>query len=257
MKQPSKVMPDSSRHPATVLERAQSWIAGQARNDKVMRHTLRALTLLLGYPDARLRELLPHLAAAIDDEAALPKARRAEFRSFIGELQRMDPIDLEAAYVELFDRGRATSLHLFEHVHGDSRDRGPAMVDLVKTYEQAGLFLGPHELPDHLCVVLEFASTQPPAVARDFLGEIAHLLNAIFSALRKRESRYASVIAAVLELAGHKAEAVPVAEEAPLDESWAEPEAFGGCSSAGQAAPGRPQPIHIVRKPAPIEGVRA
>jgi nitrate reductase molybdenum cofactor assembly chaperone NarJ/NarW len=221
---------------------------------KKNRHTLRALALLLGYPDAQLREVLPALADAIDAEGALPKARRAELRSFIRELQRTDSIELEAAYVERFDRGRATSLHLFEHVHGDSRDRGPAMVDLVKTYEQAGLFLGPHELPDHLCVVLEFASTQPPAIARAFLAEMAHILNAIFSALRKRDSRYASVVAAVLELAGHKAESVPVAEEASLDESWAEPEAFGGCSSRGQAAPGEPQPIQIVRKAQPAGG---
>jgi len=163
-------------------------------------------------------------------------------------MQRTDELELESGYVELFDRGRATSLHLFEHVHGDSRDRGPAMVDLTKTYEQAGLLLAPHELPDHLCVVLEFASTQPPGIAREFLGEMAHILNAIFSALRKRDSRYASVIAAVLELAGHKPEAVPVAEDAPLDESWAEPVVFDGCSSKGQAAPGQPQPIHIVRR---------
>jgi len=224
---------------------------------KKNRHTLRALALLLGYPDARLREVLPQLAQAIDAESALPKARRAELRAFIGEMQRTDPIDLEAGYVELFDRGRATSLHLFEHVHGDSRDRGPAMIDLTQTYEKAGLFLGPHELPDHLCVVLEFASTQPPAVAREFLGEMAHILNAIFSALRKRESRHASVLAAVLELAGHKAEAVPVAEDAPIDESWAEPEAFGGCNSQGQAAPGQPQPIQIVRKNTPAREARA
>lgn len=224
---------------------------------KKNRHTLRALALLLGYPDAALRGVLPQLADAIDAEAALPKARRAELRAFAGEMQRLDPIDLEARYVELFDRGRATSLHLFEHVHGDSRDRGPAMIDLTQTYEKAGLFLGPHELPDHLGVVLEFASTQPPAVAREFLGEMAHILNAIFSALRKRDSRYASVLAAVLELAGHKAEAVPIVDDAPIDESWAEPEAFGGCNSNGQAAPGQPQPIHIVRKNTPAQGARA
>jgi len=215
---------------------------------KQNRHSLRALALLLGYPDDRLRGVLPALADAIDSEAALPKARRAELRSFIGEMERADPIDLEARYVELFDRGRATSLHLFEHVHGDSRDRGPAMVDLTQTYEKSGLFLGPNELPDHLCVVLEFASTQPPAIARGFLGEMAHILNAIFSALRKRESRYASLVAAVLELAGHKAEAVPVVDDEPMDESWAEPVVFDGCSSKGQAVPGQPQPIHIVRK---------
>lgn len=215
---------------------------------KQNRHSLRVLSLLLGYPDAHLRSLLPSLAHAIDAEAALPSPRRDELRSFIREMERADPIELEARYVELFDRGRATSLHLFEHVHGDSRDRGPAMIDLTQTYEKAGLFLGPHELPDHLCVVLEFASTQPPALARDFLGEMAHILNAIFSALRKRESRYASVLAAVLELAGHKAEAVAVLDDDPMDESWAEPVVFDGCSTKGQAGPGEPQPIHIVRK---------
>jgi len=225
---------------------------------KKNRHTLRALALLLGYPDQNLRSVLPALADAIDAEAALPSPRRAELRAFIREMERADAIDLESRYVELFDRGRATSLHLFEHVHGDSRDRGPAMIDLTQTYEKAGLLLGPHELPDHLCVILEFASTQPPAVARDFLGEMAHILNAIFSALRKRESRYASVVAAVLELAGHKAEAVAVAEDEPMDESWAEPVVFDGCSSRGQSVPGQPQPIQIVRKTPPaVEGARA
>jgi nitrate reductase molybdenum cofactor assembly chaperone NarJ/NarW len=224
---------------------------------KTMRHTLRALALLLGYPGEDLRTHLPALADAIDAEAALPAARRTELRAFVGELQRADAIDVEAAYVELFDRGRSTSLHLFEHVHGDSRDRGPAMIDLSQTYEKAGLLLGPHELPDHLCVVLEFASTQPPAVAREFLAEMAHILNAIFSALRQRDSRYASVVAAVIELAGQRAEAVPVAQDAPLDESWAEPVVFDGCSTQGQATPGQPQPIHIVRRSPPTPGARA
>jgi nitrate reductase molybdenum cofactor assembly chaperone NarJ/NarW len=233
------------------------WMPGQARHDKSLRHTLRALALLLEYPDEKLRAVLPALADAIDSEAALPAARREELRSFIREMERADPIELEARYVELFDRGRATSLHLFEHVHGDSRDRGPAMIDLTQTYEKAGLLLGPHELPDHLCVVLEFASTQPPQLAREFLGEMAHILNAIFSALRKRESRYAVLLAAVLELAGHKAEPVPVVDDEPMDESWAEPVVFDGCSTRGQAGPGQPQPVQIVRKKSPAQGTRA
>jgi nitrate reductase delta subunit len=168
-----------------------------------------------------------------------------------------DPIAVESRYVELFDRGRSTSLHLFEHVHGDSRDRGPAMIDLIKHYEAAGLFFDGKELPDHLCVVLEFASTQPPAQAKEFLGEMAHILQALFSALRQRESGYASLVAAVLELAGQKVEAVPVTPDEALDASWAEPEAFGGCSTQGQAAPGQPQPIQIVRRPAAAQGARS
>ena len=224
---------------------------------KPVKHTLRALALLLGYPNEKVRALLPALAEAIDSEAALPAARRGELRAFIGEMERAEPLDVEARYVELFDRGRATSLHLFEHVHGDSRDRGPAMIDLTQTYEKAGLLLGPHELPDHLCVVLEFASTQPPALARDFLGEMVHILNAIFSALRRRESRYASVLAAVIELAGHKAEAVAVADDESLDAAWAEPVVFDGCSTRGQARPGESQPIQIVRRKPVAQGARA
>jgi nitrate reductase delta subunit len=112
------------------------------------------------------------------------------------------------------------------------------------------LFLAPEELPDHLCVVLEFASTQTPEVAKAFLGEMAHILNAIFSALLKRESPYAVVVAAVLELTGHKAQAVVIAAEESLDDSWSEPEAFDGCSTRGQARPGDVQPIHFVKKAA-------
>ena len=223
---------------------------------KNLKHTLRALALLLSYPDARVRELLPALAAAIDEEAALPAQRRSEIRALALEMQLADPIAVEARYVELFDRGRSTSLHLFEHVHGDSRDRGPAMVDLVKHYEAAGLFFDGKELPDHLCVVLEFGSTQPPAQAREFLGEVAHILQALFTALRQRESAYASLVAGVLELAGQKAEAVPVTPDEALDASWEEPQAFGGCSTQGQAAPGQPQPIQIVRRPGAAQGAR-
>lgn len=218
--------------------------------NKVKRHqlTARVLAALLGYPGAELRAALPELAQAMDDEAALPVTRRAELRQLMKVLSVADPFEVEAQFVETFDRGRATSLHLFEHVHGDSRERGPAMIDLIDTYAQAGLHLGDEELPDYLPVVLEFISTQPPAVGREFLGEMAHILNAIFSALLKRGSPYACVIAAVLELAGEKPQAVKVEADEPLDEAWAEPPAFDGCSTRGQAAPGQPQPIHIVRK---------
>jgi nitrate reductase delta subunit len=114
---------------------------------KKNRHTLRALALLLGYPGAETRALLPAVVAAIDQESALPATRRAEIRAFATQLQLADPLEAEARYVELFDRGRRTSLHLFEHVHGDSRDRGPAMIDLGQTYAQAGLILAESELP--------------------------------------------------------------------------------------------------------------
>jgi len=222
--------------------------------------TLRVLARLLSYPDAPLREHLAEMRDALHAEQALSVGRLAEIDALIERLRTARPLDAEAAYVELFDRGRGTALHLFEHVHGDSRDRGPAMVDLVKTYEHAGLLLSPGELPDHLTVVLEYASTQPAAQARDFLSEIAHILQAIFSALLRRESAYCSVLAALLDLAGVAAQAVKLPAEPALDDSWQEPPAFGGCSTEGQASPGQPQPIQIVNRPSaahPAPGVRA
>ena len=222
-----------------------------------MRLTLRVLAKLLGYPSAELRAHLPDLREALAGERALGSARRAELEALIESLARTPALDVEAAYVELFDRGRSTSLHLFEHVHGDSRDRGPAMVDLAQTYEKAGLYLGPHELPDYLPVVLEFASTQPPREARAFLAEMVHILQAIFSALQQRGSAYASVLGALVELAGEKAHAVKVTADEPIDDSWAEPAAFDGCSAKGQSRPGELQPVHVVRKSPASEGVRA
>ena len=212
-----------------------------------MAHTLRALAWLLRYPDAELRAAAGALGAALHDEGALAAGRLAELDALVRRLAAAPGLRVEAEYVELFDRGRRTALHLFEHVHGDSRDRGPAMVDLAQTYDRAGLQLVPGELPDYLPVVLEFASTQPPAQAREFLRETAHIVQAIFSALLERGSPYASVLAAVLDLAGERAQKVEVAAEPAIDDSWAEPEAFGGCSSQGQSRPNEEQPVHLVR----------
>jgi len=214
---------------------------------KRMTYTLRALAHLLRYPDATLRAHLGELRAALHAEGALSAARLAEIDALVERLERSPALRSEAEYVEIFDRSRRTALHLFEHVHGDSRDRGQAMIDLAQTYERAGLVMAEGELPDHLPVVLEFASTQPPAQSRDFLRETAPSARAIFSALLERRSPYASVLAAVLDLAGEKAEKVVLPPEPDIDETWAEPEAFGGCSTAGQARADQPQPIHIVR----------
>ncbi|HZM46211.1 MAG TPA: nitrate reductase molybdenum cofactor assembly chaperone [Burkholderiales bacterium] len=216
--------------------------------------TLRVLAALLGYPDAAMRGHLAEMRDILRNECVLSAARRTELGALIGALERNDPLETEAHYVELFDRGRATSLHLFEHVHGDSRDRGPAMIDLAQTYEKAGLYLAPDELPDYLPVVLEFVSTQPAREARAFLGEIAHIVNALFNALRQRDSAYASAFGALLELAGEKAQPVKPVAEQPLDETWAEPPVFDGCSTKGQAGPGQPQPIRIVRRTAAGQG---
>ena len=209
--------------------------------------TLRVIAALLAYPDAQLRGYLAEMNALLVRDGVLAESRRKALETLTRWIGEGEAIDVESAYVETFDRGRATSLHLFEHVHGDSRDRGPAMIDLAQTYEKAGLYLKFGELPDYLPAVLEFVSTQPPREAKAFLSEIAHLVNIIFNALIARGSPYAAVLGALLDLAGEKASTVPAPNEPSLDESWFEPAAFAGCAMAGQQR-SEAHPIRIVRK---------
>ncbi len=219
--------------------------------------SLRVLARLLAYPDAALRSDLSDMRAALHANKSIAAARVTELDALMTGLTNGNPFENEAHYVEVFDRGRATSLHLFEHVHGDSRDRGPAMIDLTQTYGKAGLFLAPGEMPDYLPVLLEFVSTQPPREARAFLSEMAHIFNAIFTALQQRESAYASVLGALLELSGGRAHAVKIAPEEAIDTAWEEPPVFGGCSSRGQAKPGQAQPVHFVRNEATNTSAKA
>jgi len=219
--------------------------------------SLRVLARLLSYPDAQLRGDLNDMRQALLSEHAMPTARLAELGALMSTLETGNALENEAEYVEVFDRGRATSLHLFEHVHGDSRDRGPAMIDLAQTYEKAGLFLGPDEMPDYLPVVLEFVSTQPLAEARAFLSEMAHIFNAIFNALQQRNSAYASVLGALLELSGEKAHPVKIIADEPLDTTWEEPVVFDSCSVKGQTKPDRAQPIHFVKTDASAQRQKA
>jgi nitrate reductase delta subunit len=214
--------------------------------------TLKALGALLAYPDADLRAALPEIGALLARERSLSRRAREALAALVAEMAAADPLELEERYVALFDRGRATSLHLFEHVHGESRDRGMAMVDLQALYARAGLRLAKNELPDYLPAVLEYLSTRDAAEVREMLGDCAHILRAVGEALRDRESGHAAVFAALLELAGEagfgpRRSRAPV-EEKSLDEEWMdEPVIFGpaGAPSCGAGdgakAPARPR----------------
>jgi nitrate reductase delta subunit len=209
-----------------------------------MNRVLKALGALLAYPADELVAALPEIGALIDLEARLPREALAELVLLQEELGTADLLDAQERYVALFDRGRATSLHLFEHVHGDSRDRGPAMVDLKEVYARAGLQLAPGELPDYLPAVLEYLALRPFAEAKEMLGDCAHILRAVGEALRQRGSRYAAVPNALLLLIGDQplaAEVPAVAPEPTLDDEWREePVFFGppGGKGCGSAAPG-------------------
>lgn len=193
--------------------------------------TLRALAALLTYPQADLIAALAEIAGVVERSALLGADDRGRLEQLIVDLGRTDRLLLEERYVNLFDRGRTTSLHLFEHVHGESRDRGPAMVDLLQIYAKAGLVLAPNELPDYLPAVLEYLSCRPLAEAREMLGDCAHIVRKIGETLAQRGSHYAAVLAAVLAVAGEAgldwSKAVePPPPEPPIDEDWVDTPAF-------------------------------
>ncbi len=199
---------------------------------------LRALSALLSYPTPDLRQALPEVAAVITSSPLIAERERSGIVTLIDELAGSDPIDSEAGYVELFDRGRTTSLHLFEHLYGDSRDRGEAMVELKRIYERAGFDLTTSELPDYLPVLLEYLSCRDLAEAHEMLSDCAHILRRIAEALIARDSAYSSLLQALIVIAGEQpvdASSVSRArhERESLDRDWLEEPAFAGVPLTG------------------------
>ena len=210
--------------------------------------TYLALSALLSHPETELIEALPEIGEALDEEALLSRAAQREVETLIGELASGELYDLQERYVSLFDRSRALSLHLFEHVHGESRDRGQAMVDLLATYARRGVRVVDSELPDYLPAFLEFLSLAPPGEAKGLLGETADVLRGMGDRLAERGSRYSAVFAALLAVAGEPGLRKKLAEpsshsedSAALDREWKDPEvSFGG-----------PQPVQFYPRRTP------
>lgn len=194
--------------------------------------SLRVLARLLDYPTEELQAAAPEMIEILDAERRLSAARRTALMDWCQRLLDADIMDLQADYVALFDRGRNTSLLLFEHVHGESRDRGQAMVDLMNEYSAAGFELDAHELPDYLPLFLEYLSTRSEAEIGRWLGEIRHILALLTARLEEREADQALVPLALLALIGADddvaAHRQTAKEEAPdytaeaLDEVWEE-----------------------------------
>lgn len=196
---------------------------------------LRALGALLRYPDPELRAALPEIADVLRASPLIGSPDRAAVLGLIELLAGADPLWAEERYVELFDRARATSLHLFEHVHGDARDRGEAMVELKMIYERAGLRLAANELPDFLPVVLEYLSWRDLGETRAMLGDCGHILRSVGEALLRRASCYGAIFQALLAIAGEPgldakaalaAASGRVEEREDLDRDWFEQPAF-------------------------------
>jgi len=193
--------------------------------------TLRALARLLGYPSDDLRAHVPDLRAVLGGDASLPGRVRRRLEALLDRLERSDVLDAQAEYTDLFDRSRAVSLHLFEHVHGENRERGQAMIDLATHYAAHGLLLDSNELPGYLPIFIEFASCLPEDEARQLLDEPSHVLAALEQRLTERGSDYAAVFAALLAVARARPDRAaydtlqqnaPPDDPALIDEEWEE-----------------------------------
>ena len=151
-------------------------------------------------------------------------------------LQTTELLDLEVNYVNLFDFRHLLSLHLFEHLYGDSRDRGQAMVDLVAQYEQANLQLNVGEMPDYLPVFLEYLTRLPCDEASQKLGIYVDTLALLEARLKKHASPYAVIFSILVFLSAAKPDDVFITKKMQnyaikidykaLDKLHEEPEVF-------------------------------
>ncbi len=210
-----------------------------------MSKTFKALSILLTYPNAEIKAAAGEIGEVLASEGILSPDALKAIQPLLADMERLDVYELQEQYVLLFDRSRTLSLNLFEHVHGESRDRGPAMVDLVETYRDGGFDLVSTELPDHLPILLEFLSTRPIDEAKELLEDAGHIIAALAERLHRRESNYAAILAALAEYAGVEAssemvqELLSVKDDDPedletLDNVWEEAEiTFGPDPNAG------------------------
>lgn len=209
-----------------------------------MRLTLRVLSALLRYPDEAVQQGAAELEAALAEEGLLSPEQRAALAPLLAQLATADLLDLQEAYVALFDRGRAVSLHLFEHVHGESRDRGQAMVDLRERYLANGLEITASELPDYLPLLLEYLSVLPPEQAAEELAQPGVILSALAERLEERDSLYGAPLRILAQLAGAGGETFEIAPPddpdnlAELDAAWEEEQIrFDGPAAPDAACP--------------------
>ncbi|HAY08205.1 MAG TPA: nitrate reductase molybdenum cofactor assembly chaperone [Hyphomonas sp.] len=210
--------------------------------------TYRALSRLLSYPEAQLQAEAKLCVDVARGEGLVPERLVNALGKLAGYIEGGELYDVQAAYVDLFDRTRSVSLHLYEHVHGESRERGPAMVGLVELYRAHGLEMDVSDLPDYLPVFLEFLSILPDTEAASLIGEAAHVLAAIEERLKKRKSLYRAVFGALLAISDRPADRLAVADllsvedDDPndldaIDKAWEEEAVTFGPETASDGCP--------------------
>ncbi len=194
--------------------------------------SLKVISVLLDYPDAELFEGHQQLIRELRRDSQLPEQQKTALIEFTDQLCSSDLLDAQDYYVGMFDRGRSLSLLLFEHVHGESRDRGQAMVDLMSVYEDNGFAIGVRELPDYLPLFLEYLSLRSDQEIRQWITDVSEILALLAMRLEQRQSSYAVLLNAVLGIAGLKVDraelketvANEVRDDTPeaLDKVWEE-----------------------------------
>jgi len=196
--------------------------------------TYKALGLLLDYPKQELISELDIFINMFEKENLLSKDILDKVNNLIKYLKGTELLELQKRYVALFDNTRSLSLYLFEHVHGDSKERGQAMVDLTENYKKSGLNLQQVELPDFLPTFLEYISIQSKEEAKKLLGEPVNIFAVLSRRMHKNKVEYAPIFDAIIELSGAIPDDKIVAEvaeqEKPIDfdkEYEEEPVTFG------------------------------
>jgi len=221
--------------------------------------TLKVLSLLLSYPEAALIEALDDLAGVVANENLLPEADKNAVLALIDSHRNKDLLELQENYVALFDRGRYLSLHIFEHVHGESRERGQAMVNLMQMYESCGFEIAARELPDYIPLFLEFLSQQSKAEAAELLQDAMPVLSLLGARLAERGSEYQAVFDALAGFAGEPEAIADIrrqaASEAPdrtlaqMDQIWEEEAvSFMGAGDACKSRPPDDSPVTLTRR---------
>jgi nitrate reductase delta subunit len=200
--------------------------------------TFKVLGLLMSYPKTEWVTHMNEFGPLLIEENFLPRKHLQAVLAFIEELKSTDLFAVQEEYCSTFDRGRSHCLHLFEHIHGESRDRGQAMVNLLDAYEEKGFFIDQAELPDYLPLFLEFLSFCPRDEAVALLGEPVDIMATIATRLKKRGSSYAVLFDALVAMSRVKPSKEKIQEvlaQEPEDESleamdkeWEEAAAFAG-----------------------------
>jgi nitrate reductase molybdenum cofactor assembly chaperone NarJ/NarW len=166
--------------------------------------TYKILSILLSYPEKEIREFLSEVLPNLTSEELLKEREIDGIRQFIEFYAVQELTDWQEHYVQLFDYSRAVSLYLFEHVHGDSKDRGQAMVDMINFYKENGLEINQTGLPDYLPAFLEFLSFQEPLKAAELLAEPVDILEHILNRLKVTGNLYQHILSAIISLSARE-----------------------------------------------------